>query len=128
MHAPGFAGLPVGLLDIGPIELMILAAAAVMLFGGDLPDMARRAGQVIGRLRASAQELTRDIEPPRDVAHLPKPGADRPPEKGGSSEPGDPHAPPPEQRPAEVRPDDASDPHADPHDDPHDEQRPGPTR
>jgi hypothetical protein len=72
-----------GLLDIGPVELLILAAAAVMLFGGDLPDMARRAGRLLGRLRASAQELTREVEPPSDLGHLPPPG--------------DPHAPPPVQ-------------------------------
>jgi Sec-independent protein translocase protein TatA len=72
---------PLGLLDIGPVELLILAAAAVMLFGGDLPDMARRAGRMLGRLRASAQELTREVEPPADLGQLPPPG--------------DPHAPPP---------------------------------
>jgi sec-independent protein translocase protein TatA len=62
---------PLGLLDIGPIELLLLAAAAVMLFGGELPDMARRAGKALGKLRATARELSRQIDLPPDVGQLP---------------------------------------------------------
>jgi Sec-independent protein translocase protein TatA len=80
LHALQGSVLPLGLLDIGPIELLILAAAAVMLFGGDLPDMARRAGQFVGRLRASAHDLTRDIDPPNDIGRLPPSGTGTPPE------------------------------------------------
>jgi Sec-independent protein translocase protein TatA len=81
-----------GLLDIGPIELMIVLAAAVMLFGGDLPDIARRAGQFVGRLRSSAQEFTRDLDAPRDLTRLPPPPPPRAP-------PADPPAAPPEPAP-----------------------------
>jgi Sec-independent protein translocase protein TatA len=47
--------------NIGPIELLIMAAAAVMLFGGDLPATARKAARTIGRLRAMAAELGREF-------------------------------------------------------------------
>jgi Sec-independent protein translocase protein TatA len=97
---PAAGDLPLGLLDIGPVELLILAAAAIMLFGGDLPDMARRAGQFVGRLRASAQELTREAQAPPDITRLPPPEADTPhterqaPDGSAAALPGDPHAPP----------------------------------
>jgi Sec-independent protein translocase protein TatA len=97
LHGLASAGHPLALLDIGPIELLILVAAAVMLFGGDLPDMARRAGHVVGRLRASAAELTRDVEPPQDLGSLPTLGEDMPgpDEQDKAPLPGDPHAPSP---------------------------------
>ena len=47
--------------NIGPLELMIMAAAAVMLFGGDLPVTARKAARTIGRLKALASELGREF-------------------------------------------------------------------
>jgi Sec-independent protein translocase protein TatA len=65
------------LLDIGPIELLLVIAAAVMLFGGDLPDVARRAGQALGRLRATAQDLARHIDAPPDLTRLPEERDDR---------------------------------------------------
>ena len=61
------------LLDVGPIEMLVLAVAAVMLFGGDLPDIARRAGQIVGRLRSAATDLTREIDMPSDLNRLPDP-------------------------------------------------------
>ena len=70
-----------GLLDVGPLEMLVLTAAAIMLFGGDLPDIARKAGRMIGRLRAAASDLTREVDPPADLLHLPDPDAEmhRPP-------------------------------------------------
>ena len=61
------------LLDVGPIEMLVLAVAAIMLVGGDLPDIARRAGQIVGRLRSAASDLTREIDAPRDLYKLPDP-------------------------------------------------------
>jgi Sec-independent protein translocase protein TatA len=49
------------LLNIGPMELLIMAAAAVMLFGGDLPATARKAAQAVGRLRSLAADLGREF-------------------------------------------------------------------
>jgi len=48
-------------LNIGPFELIIMAAAAVMLFGGDLPQTARKAARMVGRLRGLASELGREF-------------------------------------------------------------------
>jgi len=49
------------LFNIGPMELLIMAAAAVMLFGGDLPATARKAAQTVGRLRSLAADLGREF-------------------------------------------------------------------
>lgn len=61
-----------GLLDIGPIEFLILVGAAVMLFGGDLPDVARRAGRAVARLREVASEFTRSIDAPSELRRPPE--------------------------------------------------------
>ena len=61
------------LLDVGPVEMLVLAIAAIMLFGGDLPDIARRAGQIVGRLRSAATDLTRQLHAPPDLYKLPDP-------------------------------------------------------
>jgi Sec-independent protein translocase protein TatA len=60
-----------GLLDIGPWEMLLVAIGAILLFGGDLPDVARRAGQMLGRLRNMASDLARSADLPPDVGDLP---------------------------------------------------------
>jgi Sec-independent protein translocase protein TatA len=69
---PPPAGAPAVLLlfDIGPMEFFILVGAAIMLFGGDLPDVARKAGRTVRKLRALATEAARNLETP-DVTRLP---------------------------------------------------------
>ena len=93
-----------GLLDVGPIEMLLLAVAAIMLFGGDLPDLARRAGQIVGRLRAAAHELTSQIDPPADLLHLPEPDdkMHRPPPRYPTTPP--PSPPPAATPPAPIAP------------------------
>ena len=85
------------LLDVGPIEMLVLAIAAIMLFGGDLPDLARRAGQFVGRLRSAAGDITREIDVPPDLHRLPEPddALHRPP----PPVPPTPQSKPPEQPP-----------------------------
>jgi sec-independent protein translocase protein TatA len=89
------------LLDVGPIEMLVLAVAAIMLFGGDLPDIARRAGQIVGRLRSAATDLTREIDMPSDLNRLPDPddAMHRPPsppdQPAPTSPPTSPDQPPP---------------------------------
>lgn len=62
--------MSLALFNIGPVELLIMAAAAVMLFGGDLPATARKAARTVGRLRALASELGREFS--ADEHQLPK--------------------------------------------------------
>ena len=50
------------ILNIGPIELLIVVGAAVLLFGGDLPDVARKAARMVARLRALSSELAREFQ------------------------------------------------------------------
>lgn len=54
-------------LNIGPFELLLLGAAAVLLFGGDLPDVARKAAVMAGRLRTMTGDLTREMRGSADL-------------------------------------------------------------
>jgi len=47
--------------DIGMSELILVALLAIMLYGGELPDVARKAGQTVRRLRGVADDLKRQI-------------------------------------------------------------------
>ncbi len=66
-------GLPasLALFDIGPMEFMIVVAAAIMLFGGDLPDVARKAGRTVRKLRTLASETARNLQDPAGIGSLP---------------------------------------------------------
>ncbi|MFT7463130.1 MAG: Sec-independent protein translocase protein TatA [Pseudohongiellaceae bacterium] len=55
------------LLNIGPLELLLLGAAAVLLFGGDLPDVARKAARMAGRLRGMTNDFTREFHEHDDL-------------------------------------------------------------
>jgi len=111
---------PLGLLDVGPVEALVIAVAAVMLFGGDLPDIARRTGHYIGRLRAAANDLARQFDAPADLLKLPEPDDEmhRPPRPTAApprelasaasapgSAPGSASEPAPEPPPAPAHPD-----------------------
>ena len=70
--APIAAGSGVLLLfDIGPMEFLIVVGAAIMLFGGDLPDVARKAGRAARKLRTMASEAARNLDVPADITQLP---------------------------------------------------------
>ncbi|HTE05522.1 MAG TPA: twin-arginine translocase TatA/TatE family subunit [Planctomycetota bacterium] len=59
------------LFDIGPLEFMVLIGAAVMLFGGDLPDVARKAGRTVRKLRRLASEAAKNLDVPGELSRLP---------------------------------------------------------
>ncbi|GJM21910.1 MAG: hypothetical protein DHS20C15_18250 [Planctomycetota bacterium] len=73
-----------GLLNIGPLEWIVLLGGAVLLFGGDLPGVVRKLAQVLGRLRAMASDLSREVDlhgryeqPPESLrTQLPPPPVD----------------------------------------------------
>ncbi|MGQ0552352.1 MAG: twin-arginine translocase TatA/TatE family subunit [Planctomycetota bacterium] len=79
------------LLDVGPVELLIIALAAIMMFGGDLPDIARRAGRTVARWRAAANELARSV----DTSTTPSAGPPlhTPPQIAETSAPAEAHPP-----------------------------------
>ncbi len=58
--------LPLLLFDIGAMELILVAILAIMLYGGDLPDVARKAGATVRRLRGVADDLKRQVTLPTD--------------------------------------------------------------
>jgi len=52
---------PIGLLDISPVTLMILGAIAVLLFGEQLPEVARSFGKKFSAFRRSVQNIQDEI-------------------------------------------------------------------
>jgi Sec-independent protein translocase protein TatA len=52
--------------DIGLSELLLVAILAIMLYGGELPDVARKAGQTMRKLRGAADDLKRQMTSPTD--------------------------------------------------------------
>ncbi|MCB9898063.1 MAG: twin-arginine translocase TatA/TatE family subunit [Planctomycetes bacterium] len=51
-------------LNIGTFELLVVLVVAVMLFGGDLPDVARKTARMVGKVRGMAQDLGRELNRP----------------------------------------------------------------
>lgn len=95
------------ILGIGPLEWIVLLGGAVLLFGGDLPEALRKAARLVGRLRATARDLAREIDltdpGPIDPAEEPWPG-----EEGVDAEKR--LGPPLDMPPAEGPPDPVADP------------------
>ena len=46
---------------LGPVEIVILGAIAVMLYGKRLPEVGRSVGQTIGELRRQFSTLSREM-------------------------------------------------------------------
>jgi mttA/Hcf106 family len=56
------------LFDVGGGELILIGLVALLLFGGELPRVARSVGRVVGDLRRQAENLTSEFRvdtPPR---------------------------------------------------------------
>jgi len=50
-------------LGMGPVELVLVAALALIVFGPDkLPDIARQIGRMVGELRRVSSDVTREIQ------------------------------------------------------------------
>jgi sec-independent protein translocase protein TatA len=52
---------------LGPVEIVVIGAIAVMLYGKRLPEVGRSVGQGIGELRKQMATLSRDMD---IAAHL----------------------------------------------------------
>ena len=50
------------MLGIGPLEILLLAAIAVMLYGKQLPDVGRSLGRTVGELRRQWTSLARELD------------------------------------------------------------------
>jgi Sec-independent protein translocase protein TatA len=57
--------------DVGAGEMLLVVLLAIMLYGGDLPDVARKAGAGIRKLRGVADDLKRQVQIPPE-ADLPR--------------------------------------------------------
>ena len=50
-------------LGMGPAELLLVLALALVVFGPDkLPDLARQIGRVVGELRRVSSDVTREVQ------------------------------------------------------------------
>ena len=47
---------------LGPLEIVVIAAIAVMIYGKRLPEVGRTAGKTMGQLRRQWQEMSREFE------------------------------------------------------------------
>jgi sec-independent protein translocase protein TatA len=111
------APLPPAFLGLGFSELLLVAVVALLVFGGDLPDVMRSLGRSYARLRAALHDVSRpvreeirglrDLRPlarenvpqeetpayPADGTEPPPPGGPGPqetgPEKPGPQDPGE---------------------------------------
>lgn len=58
--------LVVAFLSFGFLEILVVGVVALLVFGGDLPDVMRSLGHSYARLRRSLQDLSRPV---RDEIH-----------------------------------------------------------
>ena len=57
---------------LGPVEIVVIGAIAVMLYGKRLPEVGRNVGRTVGDLRRQWQQLSRELEV---AAHADTPAA-----------------------------------------------------
>ena len=99
-------------LNFGFTEILLVGVVALLVFGGDLPDVMRSVGRSYARLRRSLQELSRPVRDEigkiRDLPPVGPPASNPPvPEY---PEYGDPDVAPPAEPEPEPMPDDAAQP------------------
>lgn len=47
---------------LGPLEIVVIAAIAVMIYGKRLPEVGRTVGKTMGQLRRQWQDMSREFE------------------------------------------------------------------
>jgi sec-independent protein translocase protein TatA len=101
--------MPLALLNVGPLEMVVLGVLALLLFGGDLPEVARTWGKHLAELRRHMNGLRDEL----NAAMYAEP--DRParlsyqaPEYAGTSAPTSAAAAPPQESTVEHPDPDAS--------------------
>ncbi|MFM7207830.1 MAG: twin-arginine translocase TatA/TatE family subunit [Planctomycetaceae bacterium] len=52
---------------LGPLEIVVVGAIAVMLYGKRLPEVGRSFGKTLGDLRRQWQQLSRELESAANV-------------------------------------------------------------
>lgn len=60
---------------LGPLEILVIAAIAVMIYGKRLPEVGQTFGKTVGQLRRQWQAMSREFEM---AAHLDGQSAPRP--------------------------------------------------
>ena len=56
---------------LGPFEIVVIGAIAVMLYGKRLPEVGRTFGKTVGDLRRQWQTLSRELETAASMDHAP---------------------------------------------------------
>ena len=47
---------------LGPVEICVIGAIAVMIYGKRLPEVGRSVGKGIGELKRSMQSITKEVD------------------------------------------------------------------
>jgi sec-independent protein translocase protein TatA len=67
-------GTPLGFLGFGFQEILLVAFVALLVFGGNLPDVMRQLGRTYAKLRQSLHELSQPVrEEIRQLREVPPP-------------------------------------------------------
>lgn len=58
---------------LGPLEIVVIAAIAVMIYGKRLPEVGRTVGKTMGQLRRQWQDMSREFELAASLDSQPSP-------------------------------------------------------
>lgn len=87
LHLPN--AVPLGFMSFGFSEILLVGVVALLVFGGNLPDVMRQLGRSYGRLRQSLHEFSRPVRDElREVKRMP-PRTETPRESLPQEGPGD---------------------------------------
>jgi sec-independent protein translocase protein TatA len=50
------------MLGLGPLEICVIGAIAVMIYGKRLPEVGRSVGKSIGEMKRSMQSITKEVD------------------------------------------------------------------
>ena len=78
--------------QVGPLELVLIAVVALLLFGGRLPEVGRNLGRSLAQFKKGLQDMREEIEREEPPEGTPRPrlgGGGRPsPPSSPSDDPG----------------------------------------
>jgi len=77
--------------QVGPLELILIAVVALILFGGRLPEVGRNIGRSLAQFKKGLQDMREEIEreePPEGTSRPGRAGGGRPsPPPGPADDP-----------------------------------------
>jgi sec-independent protein translocase protein TatA len=86
---------------LGPVEIVVVGAIAVMLYGKRLPEVGRSVGQSIGELRRQMTSLSREMDLSSHLDTAPSKRVSRRGDEGGLPQMASPRFEPPSDQTAD---------------------------